>query len=118
MNWDSFRKDLDVALSSVTEKYNVSLSPKTIRYNDLTFRFTVEGAFLQDDKSAEQVLFESHCTKFNVSPDMYGAILNVNNEEMKLIGLNPKARKYPVIVEDKDGVQRKAGLSILRKRIR
>ena len=103
INWESFRKDFEKAVKSVELKYNVELSQKTISYDSLTFRFTVDGVRLRDDKDAEQLMFEKYCLKYGVSPDKYKAELLVNGKLMNLVGFNPRARKYPLILRDKNG---------------
>jgi len=113
MNWEKFREDLDKAFVTVGNEYGLRLEAKTIRYDDISVRFTVEGIFLQEGEDADQILFEKDCVKFGISPDMYGVVIRVKDKSYKIIGVNTRARKYPLVIKGEDGIRRKATLGIL-----
>lgn len=116
MNWEEFREDVNTALGSVKEKYKVGLDIKTIRYDAKTFRFTVEGVFLVGDKSSEQTVFDNNCFKYGLNKSDFNSILFIEGKRYKIVGINPKARKYPIIVEDDSGNKVKASTEVLKNK--
>lgn len=115
MNWKEFLEDFKKSVEGVSQKYNVTLNPKTIRYDDTTFRFTVEGVRNQEGKDTERVLFEKHCLSFGVSPSDYRKELTMGGKKYKLIGFNPRARKFPLLLEGENGEKMKSSTLVLRR---
>lgn len=118
MNWSDFRKDLDIALKEVSDKYNVSLEPKTIRYTPSTFSFTVEGVILGEDKNVDRVLFEESCSRYGFAPSDFEKVFKIEGVNYKLVGFNNRARKYKIVLEKENGERVRSTVATLALSIR
>lgn len=117
MDWEKFRKDLNEVLADFSEKNGISLSIGTIRYSSSTFDFRVNGVILEGGKDAERIEFEEVCGRYGFKPEDYGKLFTTakGGTVYRLIGFNPRGRKYKVIMERlSDGKSVKAMLEHLR----
>lgn len=64
---------------------------------------------------AEQRAFESIAALFEMQPEDYGAEFTANGQTYKLVGLNPRAPKYPAICEDPSGARLRFTDHVLRQ---
>ena len=116
INWTEFRKDLKDCLSTIEQKYGLSLEAKSISYDETTFSFPVKAVVLESGKSVEQILFEKNCFKYGLTKEDFNAKIILGGEEYKLIGVNTRARKYPFILKKLDGTKIKADSTVLRNK--
>ena len=123
--FDEFRSDVEAALEDVGEKYDVSIEAGSISYSDIEFKMGLKMKKKNvDGKSFEQAAFEKHCKMFGFKPADYRrefkerATRGTGTEVWKLVGFNPNAPKYPMIVENSQGKQYRMTLDAVKGAIK
>lgn len=103
IEFESLRKEAELALASIAEKYNCEVHAGNITYSDvsatLSVKFDSKGP---GDISAEQNLFNAYCTRYGFKSEDYRKHFTMNGHDYTLVGFNIKARKNFCIVE-RDG---------------
>lgn len=97
IEWAKFREDFQEAVKDLEDKYNISLTPGSIKYTPTSFTMTVKGLISDGSVSGEQAEFERICGLFGKKPEDYGKTFVSNGKTFRLVGINPKARKYPFV---------------------
>ena len=99
VNLDLVRKDINQALKPVEEKHGIEFSLGTMRYDDSSFRATLEASLsVIDGKSKEQHDFETQCVLFGIKPEDYLARIKVGSNICEIYGFNLRAKSMPVRV--------------------
>lgn len=99
-NYDDFRKDFKHAINSIEMMYDIKLGLGTIHYDNIGFHVKLEGKFIpKDGKPIEQVEFEKYCRKYGLSKEDFGKRVLINGQIGLVCGINPKAKKYPILVK-------------------
>lgn len=99
-----FRQEFEEAIAALAEKYDISFDIGTIRYNELGFKFTVTALTNGDgNKSGQQLQFEALAPRYGLRPEDYGATVVHSGQSYTVVGINPKARKYNVLIENNKG---------------
>jgi len=99
------RSDIEEALNAIAKKHGMTkLSIGTITYDPdgSNFRTRLEGMLplsaaqkdIEDER--EQDLFEM----LEMPRDSRGKEITIDNRKFRIIGVNPKRPKYPVLIED------------------
>lgn len=105
IEFESLRKETELALASIAEKYNCEVHAGNITYSDvsatLSVKFDSKGS---GDISAEQNLFNAYCTRYGFETEDYRKHFIMNGHDYILVGFNIKARKNFCIIE-RDGKQ-------------
>jgi len=98
---NEFRTELDALLEKFEKKSGVELKSKAIRYGSNTITVKVEGKIVGTKSKYAQAL--EMLTNFEEND-----VIRINQlGEVKIIGYNTRGRKYPFIVQAKDGKQYK-----------
>ena len=100
---NKFQKDLD----KICKKHGFeSVVLGNIRYTELEFtsKITVRLPVTNDKGnkvSHEQAEFTKHASRFGYKPSDFGKVVvtNYSNTKYRLVSLNPRRHKYPIIVE-------------------
>jgi len=96
-----FRKDFDKAVEELSEKYEANIELGNIRFTDtqLTSKVTVteitEGVREIDARFVEKLRTHGH--KYGLSADSYGERFEHNGDTFELVGVKPRATKYPIV---------------------
>jgi hypothetical protein len=109
-NLNRLRKSYQDVLDKVHREMNMPgvVSIGKITYTSTSFRFKLEFTaqpVLESEKSGEvpamtndEILFRQKATKFGFSPDDYGRhFLDSSDQLCRVVSINSKKRKYPVI---------------------
>ena len=99
------RGDLTKVLGTLSEKYNVVFDIGTFRYNENTFKVTLEATKVDPEHTQEKKMvvdFKSLCHKFGLKKEDLGKTFFSIGEAYRIVGLKPKNRKYPIIAEKVD----------------
>jgi hypothetical protein len=94
--------DLRAALDEVGKKHGVSIATGALSYNDLYFTVSLKGRFLDANGSTEEAdkaIWALYCRKFGLMSEWFGKMVKIGADTYKIVGIAPKARKYPVLAE-------------------
>jgi hypothetical protein len=92
--------DLRAAFVAIGEKHKISIAMGSLTYNDLYFTCPIKGRFLDakgSTEEADKAEWDAYCGKFGLKSDMFGKVFVLGGKTYKIIGIKPKARKYPVV---------------------
>ena len=95
--------DIRAALDEVGKKHNLKFAMGTLSYNELYFTVPLKGRFLDAQGSTEDAdkeEFKLYAHKFGLDPNLFGQTVRVGAKLYRIVGIAPKARKYPVIGEN------------------
>lgn len=97
-----FRKDLDEALSDLMDQYGFRLEQGNLRYSssEMSMRLTFkDGGNLSENEFLKKEFVKNsvHCPRIN--EEDFGQKFKLNGNVFKLIKINSKARKYPLVVK-------------------
>ena len=103
-NFTNMREDILAALAAVGNKYGCDVTVGKIKYDDININVSVDfTARGEDGESGEQVAFNRDCVAYGFEPEHYNKRFVMENKIFRLIGFNPKARKYHCIIVDDNG---------------
>lgn len=96
------RGEIEEALKDLGEKHGVVFSVGSANFLPTVATFKLEVATKAEDgtvntKDAEN--FRSLCYLYQLRPEHLHKLLTFNGTQYKLVGLNPRSGKYPLIVE-------------------
>ncbi len=91
--------DAQAALNAVAEKYGLTVKVSGGTYVDTSFRTKVE--FLTAD-AAEQD-WRRVAALVGLHPDDFGRSFTVHGDTYRVVGINLRAQRFPVIAEREDG---------------
>lgn len=101
--WNDFRKDVELALRTVCEKYNIDAKTGRVRYSgisaelDLTFTTkSSDGGSI--DLNAEE--FKRYAKKFGFSPDDLGKKFFLSGDIYQITGMTKTKSKYPILAKN------------------
>jgi hypothetical protein len=92
-----FCKEFKKIIKSLEEKFDVRIELGTMSYDpdvNLTTKMTVTVA------GADETLFKRHCQMYGLKESDYGKIVNLEGEDFKIVGLEPKRSKFPIALEN------------------
>jgi hypothetical protein len=96
------QSDLKEAFAEIGKKHGIQLVMGTLSYNELYFTVPLKGRFLDalgTTEAADKEEFELYARKFFLDPKLFGQMVVIGFKTYKIVGIAPKARKYPVIGE-------------------
>jgi hypothetical protein len=115
-NFDAFRIEVALALKEVAEKYGCDVNLGKIKYDeneiDIAIEFHARG---DNGESGEQALFNRICSSYGFKPEHYNKSFVLDKGVYKLVGFNPKARKYHCIIADESGNKYTAGIESVQR---
>lgn len=95
------RDELNAAVAKVGEKHNLAIRFENAKYDDSSIDFNVKTVVLgEGETNMEEALFRQYAPLFGFREKDYGKVFFYGENKFKLIGFNPKARKYPVLARD------------------
>jgi len=97
------QNDLKAALEEVGSKHGIQFNTGTMSYNELYFTMPLKGRFLDalgSTVEADKEEFKVYAPKFGLDPNLFGQNVAIGFKTYKIVGIAPKARKYPVIGEN------------------
>lgn len=104
VNFDVFRKEVNDALAAVATKYGCDIDLGKIKYDSNLINISVDfNAKGENGESGEQAVFNRVCVAYGFEPEHYNKRFVMENKIFRLIGFNPKARKYHCIIVDDNG---------------
>ena len=105
IDFKAFRKDLDKAMESVANKYNLTLKAGNISYDENTFSVKVTAERTDVDVQKAQFMSNvKYMSYYGFDENDYEANFVLNNAVYMLIGFKP-GNKYNVIAKKADGKQ-------------
>lgn len=96
-----FREDFQENVKALEDKYNASIVLGNIRYGEnqftskLTFTEVTEGVPREDAKWIESLRIHGH--EYGLDEEDYGTNFTKGADEYEVLGIKPKARKYPIV---------------------
>ncbi len=94
----TIRADLDKAFAAIEKKHGVNFSLGTIRFSDTDFRGTLKC--VSTDTNAGRKMFERDALRVGLKKTAYGKTFTHIGRDYRVVGVNTRAKKYPVNVED------------------
>jgi len=99
----ALRNDMNAALASVAEKYGVKIDVGGARYDAMglscSYKLEVEANQTEDGTDATRAKFECYAALFGLSAEDYHNKFDYFGVEYRVVDLNLKARKKPLIIE-------------------
>lgn len=89
-----FRKAVKLALSDIEREFEVDIKVDKIRYTLASFDCNLQVSKLDVDANYLDWIF--HCEKYDLRPDDYNRILEVEGEQLQLLNLETSRRRYPI----------------------
>jgi len=98
-NFAEFRKDFKDAVEYLERKWAIDISIGNISYSQSSFTTKMQVINgLKEDFDRQE--FEKYATRYGLKPtDFHREVKDTNGNDVKIIGISPKSRKYPIIVE-------------------
>ena len=107
-NLKALRADIDAAFLTIRLKYGIAISIGNISYSaqKATSRVTLvavgdSGANVNDPRAAKlagmEADFKRVCSSFGLKPEQYGTVIKHGRDSYKLVGLNTRAPKMPIL---------------------
>jgi len=128
MDYNVIRKEIDDALAAIGEKHGFNAKIGGITYNASGFNTSIHATVKEvNGKTGAQLEFETYAGKFGYQKDAFGRIIVSGGKSYRIIGVNPKARTIPLIVEEMEtgnkykmgvaaaGIARKIGALIVEE---
>ncbi len=105
---DEFRKDFDVAVEALREKYDISINLGNITYGQERFSATLNVNMTRDHEDIARANFDAEAYKFmdlGITPGMYKRIfIGTDGKKYAIVALKPRSWKTPLrIVDVEDG---------------
>lgn len=108
----AFRKDFEQAVKDLEAKYEIKLKLGNISYTSEKFSCKLEAVSIEEGQEGKSVTliqaekdWNSYCGLYDLDKEMLGKTIKVKGDPYKILGLMPKRRKFPILVEDKKGNQ-------------
>ena len=98
-----FRKDFAETVKTLEEKYSIKIDLGKISYTDSSFTSSIEVFDVKNGKTPEQIDFENRCYKFGLYEEDFGKEVKIDNQTLKIAGINGNKRKFPIVLEKMDG---------------
>lgn len=98
-NLDGIQSDIDAALAEVAKKYGIQLDTGSIRFSDNQFTTKIT-AKTGDGSNAARDTWNLYCFRGGLKATDFGkTFTSTSGNEFKIVGWNPKGKKYNVIAE-------------------
>lgn len=117
-NVKSFRKDFDQAMKQLQETYGVDIQLGTIRFTDMKFssKLTVtKTGTNRSGKTADQISFERNAFFVGLENEDFNREFTDRGITYKIVGINPRARKNPILLETTDGKKYSANSTMIKR---
>ena len=94
---DEFAKDMKECLKQLGDKYDIDASFGTIHYDAEEFHFKV--SVRQPNIDYDLKNWCQNCWKEGFEAKDYGRLFDYNGTTFKIIGINTRSRKAPILLE-------------------
>lgn len=101
--WAVFKKDIETALLSVCQKYDVDVKAGNARYSNLSTEIDLTFTTKASDGSVinlEEEEFKKYATMFGMSPNDLGVKFFYNGDIYIINGMTKTKSKYPILVRN------------------
>ena len=99
---EKIRGDLEAALEMVGADNGVTFDIGSIGYTDDSFKVTLNAMLIaagEEGCSHRELEFRKHAERFGLLPEHYGQTVSINGGACRVVGISPKSRKYPILME-------------------
>lgn len=121
-NLPAFRADIDAALAALETKHGVKFELGRITFTESNFRVKLECTSAADKSGnsvdPRKVKFDANTWRYNISTAAFGQTFTKGGRKYKIVGLNPRAKKYPLQCEAPNGQQWKMPIDSLPTNLR
>jgi len=96
-------EELNEVMSTALEQYGLVVERKgSVSYGPTEFniKFSVNVTNEGGENTRAKEIYELHAAANGLADVEFGRVLLMNGDERRVIGWNPKAPKYPIILED------------------
>lgn len=113
-----FRGDFKQAIKALEAQYGVEIDLGSISYSDTKFTSKITVFNNEAGNSGKQAEWNIYATRFGLNKDWFGKTVKLNSgTSATIVGIAPRSRKYPVLVETKDGGQYKMQVPAIAKQL-
>jgi len=99
-----YRKELNAILKEYGELVGLQFNLGNIKYSSTDFSCTLKGITASSPEEADQLNWNSNCRLVGFTSEDYGKEFKARGSSYKLVGIRPKARKYPIVAKkESDG---------------
>ena len=106
----NLRAELDSVLAEFAKKYGIVASLGNARFtpNNVNWKFTLvcgggDGDGEDAALSVEATQFKVHCRSYGMEPNDLGKTIFLRGTKVKIVGLNTRRHKYPVVCQHANG---------------
>lgn len=99
-NLNDIRKELNGVLESYGVTKDIEFKFGNITFEDNSFRTTLQAFNTAGGNDSSKLEFEKYCFKFGVPRDWYRKELSWKGVDYKIAGIRPRARKFPILLEN------------------
>ena len=96
-----FRQDFKNTVESLQKEYDVTIDMGNITYGDEEFHFKVDvtnGDRPEAERNKFIKVLKRNSWKYPaLNNDSYGKDITINHEACKIVGIKPRASKYPIV---------------------
>jgi hypothetical protein len=119
-NLDQIRAELNNVLRNYGISHTMDFKIGKFTYNDNSFKTTLEAFNTETGISGEQASFNQGRGKFGIPADWYGAIVELSGVEYEVVGINTRARKYPISLRNTTtgNIDKKCSADLIRGLLR
>jgi len=113
---EDFRREANEETKKIAEKYDLTLKKSSCSYNEETInmKFTIENATI----NVAKLEFKRHCIRYGLKPEDYGKnFTSATGESITIIGVNTRAKKYPIIAISNNGTSTRFTSEYVRKNL-
>jgi hypothetical protein len=101
------REDINEALKAVAEKHGCTISAGSASYSDLSFNLKLEVVENSTDGSVvtkAMIDWNENAKFLGLDESLLGKTVMIQGKTLEIVGLKPRASKYPVLGKDaRDG---------------
>ena len=105
--------DLNVVLAEFAKKHDLEeVTFKNVKFDSTGFRTTIHAKDMMSFND-RQVDFNVKAMRMGLPTGGFGGTINVNGTTYRVLDINTRAHKYPVIAQDDNGQRYKFNGSVL-----
>lgn len=107
MNLGEMRKLINEKFAEIEKETGVKIEMKSISFNDASFKSRIEAVISakSGDKSRED--WNRQCYRYGLKPEHLGMMITVRGTRMRMIRIDSRKYKMPIICDGLDGRQYK-----------
>jgi len=91
------RSEVDAALKVIAEKFGLTYRGGAGSFAPDHFSLKSEFHVVGDCESLAEKEWNQNCVWYDLKPEHFGTTVTVYGDTIKLVGIKPKAKKYPII---------------------